>query len=154
MTTVGGARIRSGVEPDPAALRRDDEVRAWLKLPSSPRKGPAPAWPLDPATASERRLWNHLWKTPQAVIWETAHEDVAVALLVRTISEAYGPKPPSGSQTLVRQYLETLGLAGALLRNRHWSIEAVERPTIGRPDPRTPRRSARARLQLMPEDQP
>ena len=121
--TRGGARSRSGPAPDPLALRRERDRAGWLRLPAAGREGPPPPWPLVRPTASELRVWSELWALPQAVEWERWGEEYAVAMLVRTLRKAERPGSPVGVQGEVRRYLELLGLAGSLARNRHWSVE-------------------------------
>jgi hypothetical protein len=42
----GGARTKSGPQPDPNALRRERDQGEWIELPPEGRSGPVPAWPL------------------------------------------------------------------------------------------------------------
>jgi hypothetical protein len=134
--TSGGARARSGPAPDPHALRRDrpSDQAGWTHLPAQGRQGSAPRWPLSRATRRELDLWEIEWRRPQAIMWEANHQEVEVALYVRTLRDAERPKAPVSVRTLVKQQQEALGVSlPGLLRNR-WIIantaEAAARPTV------------------------
>jgi hypothetical protein len=146
----GGARTRSGPAADPNALRRERDGADWLRLPAAGRQAEAPTWPLTRPTRRELALWADLWRTPQAIVWEAQHEGYAVALLVRAMRQAEKAGAAVNLQTLVRQYMEALGLAGALGRSKQWAIDDPEtaRPAEGTPAQAGPT-SARARLKLV-----
>jgi hypothetical protein len=148
--TRGGARSRSGPAPDPNALRRERDHGDWLRLPAAGRSGDPPDWPLTKPSRRELTLWAALWRTPQAIVWEAQHEEYAVALLVRAMRQAERPRAAVNLQTLVRQYMEALGLAGALGRSKQWTIDDPETaaPAERRPTG-TEAPSARTRLKLV-----
>ncbi|MCI0386656.1 hypothetical protein [Streptomyces sp. CNQ085] len=157
----GGARAVSGPPPDPNALRRDrpSDRAGWTTLPPDGRPGDPPDWPLTDPSGREWDLWCDLWCRPQAVMWEQMHQDLEVALLVRSLAEAERPDARADVLRLVRQYMESLGLTvQGMLRNR-WRIPPVdgagdlvvpEAEETGEPAPRRP--SARDRLKVVPYD--
>lgn len=118
----GGARARSGLPPDPNALKRDRDSAEWINLPAEGRQGPVPGWPLSKATARELELWEREWKRPQAIVWEANGQFEEVALYVRTLRKAEQPKAATNVGTLVKQQMEALGISiPGMLRNR-WRI--------------------------------
>jgi hypothetical protein len=146
----GGARARSGQAPDPNALRRDRNEGEWLVLPASGRVGRAPAWPLTKQTAREKTLWTRLWKLPQAIQWERAHQELEVGLYVRTLMEAESIGAPAALRTLVRQQAEGLGLSIPGLARNRWRIKHVE-PTANEA-PADASTSSKRRLKVVRSD--
>lgn len=135
MTSVGGPRAGAGRPPDPDALRpnslrrnQPSNLANWTHLPG-PREGDPPAWPLIRATGREKSIWALEWRRPQAVMWERNGMEREVALYVRTLALAERTKAPMVSRTLVRQYMETLGISGDGLRRNRWIIDPPGQPT-------------------------
>jgi hypothetical protein len=124
----GGARANSGPAPDPLALRRNrpSDQATWTHLPA--REGAAPPWPLTRQTAREKTLWAREWARPQALMWEKNGWEAEVALYVRTLAFAEHTKAPMVSRTLVRQFMEGLGISGDGLRRNRWIIDAEQAP--------------------------
>lgn len=123
----GGARASSGPPPDPNALRRDrDKSGEWITLPSDGRDGSAPEWPLAEPTTRELRLWGSEWARPQAVMWERNGQQVEVALYVRALVTAEGPKATAADRVLVLRFLEQLGLSVPGLARNRWRIGQVD----------------------------
>lgn len=118
----GGARTRSGPAPDPNALRRDRDAKDWLHLPVEGRAGEAPAFPLDRPSQRELDLWAKEWIRPQAVVWEANHQEVEVAIYVRSLVDAESPTATTAARTLVKQQMEALGLSIPGLRANRWII--------------------------------
>lgn len=144
----GGARVRSGPARDPNALRRDthggDE---WTVLPKAGREGETPDWPLRDPSGRELELWDQHWKMPQAVMWERSQLFHAVALYVRNLTAAEIAGSPANRATLVRQFMDDLGLTeGGLAKNR-WRVGEPESDAKSRP--RTKSASARDRLKVV-----
>lgn len=141
----GGARSRSGPAPDPDALRRDRDGDGWVTLPAAGRKGAAPKWPLvapkvvdaegrarvqlsRQIAKRETELWKGLWRTPQAVRWQTNGQELEVALYVRSLVEAEQVGAPISLRTLIRQQQEALGLSLPGLARNRWRIGEVAAP--------------------------
>lgn len=123
----GGARARSG--PAPTSTERSHKAKAdaqgWTTLPADGRDGPLPAWPLVSPTSREMELWERLWETPQATMWETLHLDFEVASYVRLLARAESPRSSAIIWGQVKQVAESLGLsASGMMRNR-WTVAAV-----------------------------
>ncbi|MFW6090516.1 MAG: hypothetical protein ACODAF_01495 [Actinomycetota bacterium] len=125
----GGARSRSGPAPDPEALRRDraDDRAEWVELPAAGRTGRVPAWPLNSkASARERRLWNKLWKLPQAIEWERLQLHDQLALYVRTQVEAEEAGAPASMRNAAVRMADTLGVSTAGMRANRWRVAPAQ----------------------------
>lgn len=178
--TSGGARPGAGRPPADQSRAKDRAAKRaakagiaavddgdWLTLAREGRKGNAPAWPLSkpakatPESRRELELWRRLWKSPQAIGWDTVGVDRDhVAMYVRYRLEAEEPKALVGTRNLVRQYADSLGLTGPGLRMLHWRIgqparqqrpmaDEASAPAPQRP---APGRSAKERFTLLVGD--
>jgi hypothetical protein len=144
----GGARNRSGPQPDPTSGRSD---RRGFKLTALPSEGfgeDPPEFPLptvtryeqvermrvanESATASfrERELavWADAWSTPQACAWSMQSwrwQTVAEYCRIKTAVEL----DPDASAALVGQlhrFRDQIGLTPAGLRENGWAIAVDE----------------------------
>lgn len=127
----GGARARSG--PAPTSTERSHKAKAdaegWTTLPAEGRDGPMPAFPLVDPTDRELDLWERLWESPQAVMWETLHLDFEVASYVRLLARAEAPRSSAIVWGQVKMVAESLGLsANGMARNR-WTVASIEPDT-------------------------
>ncbi|MGX1133179.1 hypothetical protein RKD49_005369 [Streptomyces glaucescens] len=122
----GGARIRSG--PAPTSTERSHKAQAdgWITLPADGRDGPLPAFPLDMATPREIQLWERLWETPQATMWEQLHQEFEVASYVRLLVRAESPRSSAIVWGQVKQFAESLGLSVSGMQRNRWTIAAVD----------------------------
>ena len=150
----GGARARSGPAPDPNALRRDrkDDQAGWTSLPAQGREGKAPSWPLVDPTPRELKLWTEFWKKPQAILWERNQQEWAVALHIRTLTEAEIGGATTNLRTLLRQQAgELLLTIPAMLsaRIRITTDEVAEKRTELEKAPSVRNMSARDRLKAV-----
>lgn len=125
--TSGGARARSGPPPDPNAIRRDrkSDQGTWVTL-AGPREGPVPPWPLTESSKREDSMWERLWATPQAVMWEANGWHDEVALYVRTFCRASAADGTTADRTLVLRQMEGLGLSAAGLARNRWRLAATD----------------------------
>lgn len=149
----GGARVRSGPPPDPAALRRDRGTDGeWLVLPAR-HDGPAPDWPLLEASDRELELWSELWRKGQAAEWARRGLELEVALYVRRFVEAERPMSAVALTTVVRQLGDALGLTVPGARANRWVIAedelAVARAAELRQAGRPAASSAKTRLRAV-----
>lgn len=148
----GGARARSGPAPDPNALRRDrlDDQAEWTELPAAGREGPTPEWPLEvEADEWERRHWEELWRTPQAVMWERNRDHVAVAVYVRTVREAGRHDAPAAVRTSMMRMRDALGLTVLGMRANRWRIGTGDRLAAATGGRRRSGRSVRDRFTVV-----
>lgn len=123
----GGARARSG--PAPTSTDRSHKAKAnaegWTTLPADGRDGPLPAWPLISPSDRELDLWERLWESPQAVMWETLHLDFEVASYVRLLVRAEAPRSSAIIWGQVKQVAESLGLSASGMARNRWTVASV-----------------------------
>lgn len=122
----GGARTRSGPAPDPNALRRERDQGEWVILPAAGRQGALPDWPLDAADPRELVVWERLWRSPQAIMWEKYGQDLEVAQYCRALVRFERPRGSVQYGTLLRQIGDSLGLTTPGMRSHRWRIERDE----------------------------
>lgn len=120
----GGARVRSG--PAPTSRERSHKAKAaaegWVTLPSAGRDGALPAWPLISPSDREMDLWERLWESPQAVMWEALHLDFEVASYVRLLARAESPRSSAIIWGQVKQVAESLGLSASGMARNKWTV--------------------------------
>ncbi len=147
----GGARNRSGPQPDPNSATSEKRGLVLTSLPEDGYSGRVPAFPIPNLMTDDERpkvhaiskrekvLWKRYWKLPQAAAWiEDEWRWEALALMCRL--EATAELNPSRSATLVGQlhrFRDQLGLTPAGLRENGWQIGGAANA------PREPVRSAR-----------
>jgi hypothetical protein len=129
-----GGHARSGIPPDPNALRRDRDKAEWRHLPASGREGPAPKWPLTRPTPREKALWAEEWARPQAIVWDENGQHREVALYVRAFAVAEEAGASVSARLLVMRQLDALGLTTSGLRANRWIIDAGQDQKVKRSD--------------------
>lgn len=143
-----GGHARSGPAPDPNALRRDRDSKEWIDLPAAGRDGPPPQWPLPDTFGDELDRWAREWRRPQAVEWERNGQELEVALFVRAVSVAEGPKATAADRNVVQRKMTDLGLTVPGLRANRWRIvHATAPPPAAKKTTRS--RSSKARLEVI-----
>lgn len=96
-----------------------------VTLPLEGRKGPPPAWPLqDKQTTAQRKLWQQLWATPQAVAWERLGWTRTVARYCLVLLAAEELAKDAMSEA--RQLEDRLGLTPKAMRLLLWEISSDE----------------------------
>jgi hypothetical protein len=134
----GGARNRSGPQPDPKSGRSDRRSFTLTALPSEGYDKDAPEFPLTPIVLKdgdtgafrerEALVWAEAWRTPQACAWSMQSwrwPIVAEYCRLKTVVEF----DPSASAALVGQlhrYRDQIGLTPAGLKENGWAIAADE----------------------------
>ncbi|MGH3782154.1 MAG: hypothetical protein ACRDRO_16430 [Pseudonocardiaceae bacterium] len=126
----GGARTTSGPPPDPNALRRGNpsDQATWTVLPAEGYQGAIPPWPLSRLTEREQEVWQSVWCKPQAVMWARHSQELEVAMFVRNLVNAEGPRAPAILQPVVLRYFDSLGLSTAGMLRHRWKIGADPQP--------------------------
>ena len=115
-----------GPPPKNGAVRRNARVGP-LVLPAEGRKGMAPEWPLPGyITQDERRAWNELWETPQAVAWETMGWTRTVARYCRIMVAAELPDAKAAILAQAVALEDRLGLSPKSLRMLMWTVASDE----------------------------
>ena len=150
----GGARVRSGPAADPNALRRQKDGKEWVKLPAAGRQGEPPEWPdevISP-TQEEITLWNRVWTSPQAIIWEADQVNDTVALYCRVYLEAMAPRASALARTFAKQMMGELYLTGPALASGRYVIEqtAEAKAIDAAVEQGEARKSARQRMKVVP----
>lgn len=152
----GGARNRSGPQPDPTSLRSERRGLVLTALPREGRPGRPPAFPLgqlqmwdeyyvgsgrdrervkekdESATkafrARELAIWSDAWGTPQACVWEREPwRWQTVAEYCRL--KTVVERAPAASASLVAQlhrYRDQIGLTPAGMRENGWALAKDE----------------------------
>jgi hypothetical protein len=147
--TSGGARNRSGPQPDPNSAQSDRRALNFAALPAEGYRGEVPEFPLGRSTTDdliatrELAVWDEAWRSPQAAAW--AKESWRWPILGEYCRlKALIELSPAATAALVGQihrYRDQLGLTPAGLRENGWRIVADEVT-----EKREERRSSRDRL--------
>ncbi|MFG3340543.1 hypothetical protein [Glycomyces sp. NPDC048151] len=118
----GGARIRSGPQPDPNSLR--GASRAALRvLPAKEFNRAYPKVPLPDATPREVALWNAAWKSPQAWAWiEESWRWQTIALWVRRSAIAESGDATAADVAAMIRLGDQIGMTPAGLKENGWTI--------------------------------
>ena len=113
-----------GPPPKPAGQRRRRNLPTvpTERLPADGRSGPVPPWPLSAPADDELSLWESLWQSPQATVWERTGVARTVARYVRTVTRAESPEATGAILSEARRLEESLGLSPAALLRLRWEI--------------------------------
>lgn len=143
----GGARIRSGPQPDPNSLTSARRGLTFTALPAEGYDGDRPPFPLpkidvydvymegktrvkefdEKATEALRKreleLWRWAWRTPQAAAWsaEPWRWDT-VAMWVRTRVACEQGTATAADKNSLHRFADQIGLTPAGLRENGWKI--------------------------------
>lgn len=171
----GGARNRSGPQPDPSSLKSASRGISLTALPAAGYAGDVPVFPLpkisvydvyfedkervkefdSEATAArydrELELWAWAWRTPQAEAWLTEPwRWQTVAIWVRTMAVCESGDATAADKNSLHRFADQIGLTPAGLKENGWRIAPGEAPArtaaTGTDGPQPPRKSARSRL--------
>jgi hypothetical protein len=126
-----------GPPPKPASQRRRTNATVALtQLPREGRKGESPEWPLASSAAYDENLWDELWCTPQAFIWEQLGPGCirVVARYVVLLAEADVGEPKAAME--VRQIEDRLGLTPLAMLRLRWEIAPAVNAASEDPAPR------------------
>ena len=129
----GGARNRSGPQPDPLSGRSDARGFSLMALPNEGFSGEVPEFPLpfpedDSVGVREREIWREAWGFPQAAAWSRESwrwPVVAEYCRLKATVEAN----PAANAALVAQlhrFRDQIGLTPAGLKENGWAIASVE----------------------------
>ena len=143
----GGARNRSGPQPDPRSGKSESKGLTFTSLPAEGHRGYVPVFPLPDVSAREEELWKRLWKTPQATAWAREKwRHHAVAMYVRVSVRAEDPDAPAGVLAQLHRFADQIGMTPAGLKENGWQIAetAVRAERKARPQEGAPKRRLRA----------
>ena len=151
----GGARNRSGPQPDPMSMRSAARGLEFTALPASGFDGEPPSFPLPDSTERELELWLSLWRTPQAAWW--AQQQWCwhlVAMYVRTFVLAESVDCPNAALLgQVHRFGDQIALTPAGLRENGLTIsrdQISEKREARKSAARAP--SARDRMKVVSGD--
>jgi hypothetical protein len=110
--------------PKPGSQRPNRGLNAGARvvLPASGRRGRPPRWPLETQAERERVLWRRLWRTPQAVAWESLGWPDVVARYARLAAEAERPHAGAPVRAEARQLEDRLGLSPRSMLLLRWTV--------------------------------
>jgi len=158
----GGARARSGPQPDLDAFAREFDKGEWALLPAT-WEYPAPDWPLnkyflvtfgrgEDATSDnyhDRELehWNKLWTQGQAPMWLINKQETAVALYCRTLTLVEATMGSASAPLLseLRRAQEDLGLSTAGLARNKWRFAQQDEISVAAAEKAEPAKKSRAK---------
>lgn len=112
-----------GPPPNPNARRRNKRPE-WKKLPAAGRQGDPPPFPLPGRSKTLASLWESLWSSPQAVMWEQLGWTRVVARYAKLLLAAEKRDAPVALLAEVRQIEDRLGLTPMSMRRLQWEIES------------------------------
>lgn len=164
----GGARNRSGPQPDPTSLKSARRGLSLTALPAEGYDGEVPEFPLpqikvydvyfedkkrvkefdaeatEALWGRELELWAWAWRTPQAAAWanEPWRWD-AVAMWVRTRVVCEGGDALAADKNSLHRFADQIGMTPAGLRENGWKI-AADQVATRRAEKEAPAAPARA----------
>ena len=145
----GGARNRSGPQPDPASGRSDARGIVLTALPNEGYRGEPPAFPLPGVSERESALWVRVWRSPQACAWVLEPwRHYTVGQYVRWAVKC---EQEDASASLVAQMIrlaDQIGLTPAGLKENGWAIAADELSARAAEQPAEGRKSSRDRIKV------
>lgn len=119
----GGARNRSGPQPDPSSGRSDKRGYSLSALPPAGFDGEAAPWPLAGQSGREAELWAWAWSTPQACAWvDEPWRWHSVAMWVRVAVVCEGPMAQAADKNGLHRFADQIGLTPAGLKENGWKI--------------------------------
>lgn len=128
----GGARNRSGPQPDPSSERSEQRSLQFRLLPREGFTGRVPAFPLPKPTPRERVVWREIWRTPQAAMWNVERWRMrTVGMYCRWTVRAEAMDATAATMTQVQRLGDQLGMTPAGLKENGWRI-AVDEVAIAR----------------------
>lgn len=129
----GGARNRSGPQPDPSSGRSDRRGVVFGSLPAGGFAGEIPEFPLPECSARELEVWELSWRTPQADAWSReVWRHRTVALWVRYSVRMEDLEASAALGNVVQRLADQIGMTPAGLKENGWSISAAEAPVAAR----------------------
>lgn len=119
----GGARNRSGPQPDESSGRSDRRDFKLTALPAEGYDAEAPEFPLADETAREGVLWAWAWTTPQAFAWALEPwRWPIVAMWVRTFVVCESAEATAADKSSLHRFADQIGMTPAGLKENGWKI--------------------------------
>jgi hypothetical protein len=124
----GGARNRSGPQPDLSSGRSDRRGVSLTALPAS-YSGEIPSWPLPSASDRELEVWESTWRLPQGAAWSLPSEawrQRSVAMWVRLAVRCEDPDASASLLGQLHRFADQVGLTTAGLAEMGWRVASDE----------------------------
>lgn len=121
----GGARTKSGPPQDPKSRTSERKGFTETTLPVTGFDGEVPDLLeyLPDASSRHMSIWDRLWRTPQACMWDRQPWLIPiVADLVRCQVRSEDPEAPAAWETPVQQKRTELGLTPSGMRFLGWAV--------------------------------
>jgi len=145
----GGARNRSGPQPDENSQKSDKVGFILTALPSEGFAGKVPDFPLETPTDREVEVWAQAWALPQACAWSMeSWRWRAVAMWVRYSVRMEDLEASAALANVVVRFADQIGLTPAGLKENGWKI-AADVVAAKHNTPRAVKSSAKSRLTVV-----
>ena len=151
----GGARNRSGPQPDPMSGRSDARGLKFDQLPAEGYDGEAPEFTLPNPSDRELRVWANLWRTPQAAAWAKPSESwrlPLVAMWVRTFVLCESSEATAADKNSLHRFADQIGMTPAGLKENGWAVARDEVGEKRAAQPDAPAVAPQRRLRAVADD--
>lgn len=141
----GGARNRSGPQPQPDSGRSERRGIKFTALPAQGYDGDPPEFPLPGETKRESELWAWAWRTPQAWAWSQPSESwrlMTIAMWVRTYVLCESNEATAADKGSLHRFADQIGMTPAGLKENGWAIahDELSEKRADQPQPKRERR--------------
>ncbi|MGC5019026.1 hypothetical protein [Micromonospora sp. DT47] len=146
----GGARNRSGPQPDENSLKSAKVGYSLTALPGEGYCGEVPTFPLPGCSEREAQVWEQAWRTPQGAAWSMeSWRHRTVALWVRWSVRMEDPEAGAALGNVVVRLADQIGMTPAGLKENGWKIARDEVAERRDAPPQPVRPSSRGRLKVV-----
>lgn len=146
----GGARNRSGPQPDPNSLRSDKRGLSFRHLPHDGYDGKPPTWPLPDLSEREHEVWSTAWTYPQAAAWvDEPWRWLTIALWVRTFVVCEGRDATAADKSSLHRFADQIGLTPAGMKENGWIVAPPGAEPVEDTAPTSAAEAARTRLKVV-----
>lgn len=147
----GGARNRSGPQPEEGSRTSDRKGYILTALPAAGFDGQEPDFPLPAATQRELEVWEREWRSPVACWWSERPDLWAdVAMFVRFSVRLEGDEPKGTDIQGYMRLKDHVARSPAGEKERGLKVAAAPADSDNTPDTAGPQRpSARDRLRVV-----
>lgn len=150
----GGARNRSGPQPNVESGRSDRRGYSLTALPAEGYRGEAPEFPLPTPSKRELEVWAQAWRTPQACAWSMPSESWrirTVAMWVRLTVRCEESDATASLLGQLHRFADQIGMTTAGLAEMGWKVAVDEVAKRGAEKSDKPKpKSSRDRMKVVP----